>query len=47
MDVTMVVGDNIRRFNDLRIYKGAVVSLLVQEAGDTGSFLIDRRNFKD
>ena len=37
---------NIRRLNEnLRIYKGAVVSLLVQEAGDTGSFLIDKRNF--
>ena len=39
---------NIRRLNEnLRIYKGAVVSLLVQEAGETGSFLIDRRNFRD
>ena len=39
---------NIRRLNEnLRIYKGAVVSLLVQEASDTGSLLIDRRNFKD
>ena len=47
MDVTMVVGDNIRRFNDLRIYKGTVVSLLVQEDGDLGPFLIDRRYFKE
>ena len=48
MDVTMEDGDNIRRLNEnLRIYKGAVVSLLVQEDGDMGSFLIDRRHFKD
>ena len=48
MDVTMEDGDNIRRLNEnLRIYKGAVVSMLVQEAGDTGLFLIDRRYFKD
>ena len=39
---------NIRRLNEnLRIYKGAVVSLSVQKDGDTGSFLIDRRYFKD
>ena len=46
--MTMEDGDNIRILNDiLRIYKGAVVSLLVQEDGDMGSFLIDRRYFKD
>ena len=38
---------NVRRINEnLRSYKGAVVSLSVQEDGDMGSFLIDRRYFK-
>ena len=46
--MTMEDGDNIRRLNEnLRIYKGAVVSVLVQEDGDMGSFFIDRKYFKD